>query len=138
MVYKDFFTMVKEEPMFKNSPLAGAEKWGNSNFNPALSKLYIEKGEKYLNHKWESLPVTVYMDYARNGDRSRYENIFFGRRNILGSLLMAELVEGKKRFLDDIINGLWLICEEASWVVPAHNNHKNSSGKIWGIKTYRP
>jgi hypothetical protein len=125
-------TEKEDKPVFKNSPLAGAKKWGNKpDIDPELAKAYIEKGEKYLNYTWESLPVTVYMDFARNGDRSRYEKIYFNRRNVLGSLLMAECIEGKKRFLDDIINGLWLICEETSWVVPAHNNHHNNSGKKW-------
>ncbi len=29
-------------------------------------------------------------------------------------------MEGKGRFTDDIINGVWAICEESSWCLPAH------------------
>jgi len=38
----------------------------------------------------------------------------------LTHLLFAECVEGKGRFLDDIANGVWAICEESFWGVPAH------------------
>jgi len=33
----------------------------------------------------------------------------------------AEYAENKGRFIPDIINGMWAIMDEASWVVPAHN-----------------
>ena len=34
--------------------------------------------------------------------------------------VLAECVEGKGRFLDDIADGIWAICEETFWGVPAH------------------
>ena len=36
---------------------------------------------------------------------------------------MAECVENKGRFLDDIVNGIMAICEESGWQLPAHNNN---------------
>jgi hypothetical protein len=42
------------------------------------------------------------------------------RRNRLQALVIAECVEGKGRFLDEIANGLWLTCEETFWGLPAH------------------
>jgi hypothetical protein len=39
---------------------------------------------------------------------------------MLGSLVLAECTENQGRFLDEIANGIWLICEESSWCVPAH------------------
>jgi hypothetical protein len=38
----------------------------------------------------------------------------------LGTLLLAEIYENKGRFIDPIINGVWSICEESFWGVPAH------------------
>ena len=38
--------------------------------------------------------------------------------------MLAECVEAQGRFIDDLINGIWLICEESTWVLPAHNNHQ--------------
>jgi hypothetical protein len=33
--------------------------------------------------------------------------------------VLAECLEGQGRFLDEIVNGVWLICEESSWTIPA-------------------
>ena len=41
----------------------------------------IRKGEEYLGYDWPSVPASVYMDFYRNGNRTRYEKIIFtGRR----------------------------------------------------------
>ena len=60
------------------------------------------------------------LEYARNGNRSRFEAARDRRRNKLQSLVVAECVEGKGRFVDEIANGVWLISEETFWGVPAH------------------
>jgi hypothetical protein len=66
------------------------------------------------------MPATVFLEYARDGNRSHYEGIRNARMSGLNALLFAECVEGKGRFLDDIANGLWATCEESFWGVPAH------------------
>lgn len=80
----------------------------------------IANGEKYLGYEWPSLPATLFLEFARNGNRSRYERAHFDRRIALAQLVVAECVEGKRRFLDDIANGVWAMCEESFWGVPAH------------------
>lgn len=42
---------------------------------------------------------------------------------------LAECIEGKGQFVDDIANGLWAICEESSWVIPAHLDKLQKAGK---------
>lgn len=86
----------------------------------AVRKDLVANGEQYLGYKWPNLPATLFLEYARNGNRSRYEHEHFARRNALTDLIVAECVEGKGRFLDDIVNGVWVICEESFWGVPAH------------------
>jgi hypothetical protein len=68
------------------------------------------------------LPATLFMEYQRTGNRSHYERLHFQRRRVLGALILAECIEGRGRFLDDIINGIWCICEESFWGVPAHSS----------------
>ncbi len=85
-----------------------------------VRKDLIANGEKYLRYGWPDLPATLFLEYAREGNRSRYEHEHFARRTALTDLIVAECVEGKGRFLDDIANGVWAICEESFWGVPAH------------------
>ncbi|MBN1359373.1 MAG: heparinase II/III family protein [Sedimentisphaerales bacterium] len=80
----------------------------------------IANGEKYLGYEWPNLSGTLFLEYARNGNRSRYERVHFDRRIALTQLVAAECVEGKGRFIDDIANGVWTLCEESFWGLPAH------------------
>lgn len=42
------------------------------------------------------------------------------RRGRLQDLTIAECIEGKGRFMDELLNGLWATCEETYWGLPAH------------------
>ncbi len=86
----------------------------------SVRQAHIQQGEAYLGSSWDSLPATVFLEFVRNGNRSNYEKMSFSRREHLAALVMAEVFENKGRFLDDIVNGLWAICEETFWGVPAH------------------
>ncbi len=80
----------------------------------------ILAAERTLGKAWEAIPATLLLEYKRNGNRSRFEAVSFGRRKRLRDLAVAECLEGKGRFLDDVLNGVWLVCEESWWGVPAH------------------
>lgn len=80
----------------------------------------LENGEKALQYEWPSLKATMFLEFARIGNRSNFQNVRSERRNMVADLLLAELVENKGRFTDQLVNGIWLICEESYWGVPAH------------------
>ena len=82
--------------------------------------VHLQQGEQFLGYSWPSLPATLFLEYARNGDRERYQLPHFARRAALGHLVIAECIENQARFLDDIVNGIWAICEETYWGIPAH------------------
>jgi hypothetical protein len=81
---------------------------------------FLTEGEKYLKYEWPAMPATVFLEYARMGNRSHYQTIRYARMGALQALMLAECVENKGRFLDDITNGIWATCEESFWGVPAH------------------
>jgi hypothetical protein len=80
----------------------------------------IQSGEKYLKYQWKVVQATDYLDFKRKGDRVIMENPYFENQTALFNLVLAELAEGKGRFLDQIINGVYLDCEMTSWVLSAH------------------
>jgi hypothetical protein len=86
----------------------------------SVRRAHIARAEKFLRGSWPLPKATDFLEFVRNGNRSRYEAISFGRRQQLATLVLAECMEGKGRFLDDIVNGVWAICEETYWGVPAH------------------
>ncbi len=80
----------------------------------------VEAGERFLGYAYPSLPATLFLEFAREGNRSRYETQQFTRRAALEALVVAECAEAGERFLDDIANGVWAVCEESFWGIPAH------------------
>lgn len=85
-----------------------------------MRQSYIRYGEQYLGKPWTVLPWTVFAENKINGNRVNYEGICFEKRRQLAALVMAEVMEGKGRFLNDVINGLGSFCEETWWGIPAH------------------
>ena len=83
-------------------------------------KAIVRHGLDNLAKSWPELPATLYLDFARTGNRRHFEAPWFERRQILAALTLAECVENKGRFTDAIINAIWSICEESSWCFPAH------------------
>lgn len=81
---------------------------------------YIHYGEQYLGKEWKTMPATVFARFKKDGNRVEYEGMCFERRRQLAALVMAEIAEGKNRFLPDIINGLNVMMEETWWGIPAH------------------
>ena len=88
-----------------------------------LRRELIEAGVTAAKEPWPILLLTDYLDFARTGNRVRFENKFFARRIRLTKLVMAECAENKSRFVDEILNGMYLIMDETTWCLPAHNSH---------------
>jgi len=80
----------------------------------------IHLGEEYSSQEIPHLPATLYLEYRRTGNRSRFQDRWFERRKMLQGLVLAECAEGKGRFLDPLADIIWAICEESSWTFPAH------------------
>ena len=83
----------------------------------------IKEGEESLQADWPVILATDYLDFTRTGRRTAYEDKQFSRRMLLNSFALAECAEHKGRFLDAALNGIWSICEETSWCLPAHNSY---------------
>lgn len=82
--------------------------------------LFIEQGEKRLNYEWRVVKATDYLEFERGGNRRVMEDPFGSNNLAIADLFMAELAEGKGRFIDQLINGVYQACEMTSWVLSAH------------------
>lgn len=80
----------------------------------------IKRGERQLNYQWQVIRATDYLEYERSGNRNIMQNPNSDNNNALSDLVFAELAEGKGRFMDQIINGVFYNCERTSWVLSAH------------------
>ncbi|MAE19790.1 hypothetical protein CMK12_12825 [Candidatus Poribacteria bacterium] len=72
------------------------------NLSSQIRQVHVARGDSALDYQWPTLPATRFLDFARHGNRSRYQNLCFARRNTLVDLVIAECIDGQGRFLDDI------------------------------------
>lgn len=104
---RDIFPSIENREIWDNLP-------------KEIKEEIVLDAEKHLGYSWPAPKATDWMEFKRTGDRLAQENYFFERRNILNTLALAECIENKGRFLDDIINGVYSTCEETFWGLSAH------------------
>ena len=108
---------------FEPLPRADAPFWRDS-IPATMRQSYIQYGEQYLGKPWTMLSTVVFAQFKENGNRVNYEQQCFAKRRQLAALTMAEIVDGKGRFINDIIDGISSFCEETWWGIPAHYGQK--------------
>ncbi len=107
-------------------PVSDRESWeklSQCELNRIRKTELIEEANSIVNQPWPELSATLFAEFIRNGNRTRYENPYFVRRNNLGVLVLAECFENQGRYLEEIMNGIWSILSEPSWTVPAHTRY---------------
>ena len=83
-------------------------------------EMLIRTGERLLNYKWQVIHATDYIEYERSGERNLMQEPYEANRQAINTLMLAELAEGKGRFIDQLVNGVFYSCEMTSWVLSAH------------------
>ncbi|MCF6332390.1 MAG: heparinase II/III-family protein [Draconibacterium sp.] len=89
-----------------------------NNLPADLKKQYVAAAEEYLDYDWPAVKATDYLEIIRSGDRR--QGAYAAPRRALMALVMGELVEGKGRFIDQIVNGVWFYSEQTWWGWSAH------------------
>ncbi|HPX26263.1 MAG TPA: heparinase II/III family protein [Treponemataceae bacterium] len=101
-----------------------------------LRNVLIEEGRKELENPWSLIRASDYLDFSRTENRKRFEDLYFSRRRKINDLVLYYIMlrTGSSddpvvcnKVLDEIINGVMLLCEESAWQIPAHNNYIRNS-----------
>lgn len=122
MVYE---VLERNQPTLKQfTPFAKAhERSAWCNLDSEWIKANTALGSSYKGFRFQSLSASDFMELSINGNRTNYEDKLFAKRKALSALVIAECLEYKGEYLTDIINGIFSICEESAWFLPAHNTY---------------
>ncbi|MCH5287597.1 MAG: heparinase II/III family protein [Christensenellaceae bacterium] len=77
--------------------------------------------DMYRDVPYAPCTATQFLSFTRDGSRTAHEQPYFQRRRKLIAAVMDCCVTGRTEALDTVIDGLWCICEETSWVISAHS-----------------
>lgn len=106
-----------------------SDRAGWDNFLGDQKEHFIRQGERRLDYVWMVVPATAYLEFDRSGNRRIMEDPFGSNNSAIADLFMAELAEGKGRFIDQLINGVFQACEMTSWALSAHLGAAQLSGR---------
>ena len=94
------------------------EGW-NMLLTPEQRDYFISRGEKKLKYAFRPIPVSTFLCLYTTGDKQEMRKIELANRQAFIDLMMAELAEGKGRFLSQIADGLWFYGTSYHW---SHSN----------------
>lgn len=134
---------------FKNFDFEGMLKeFDTSKLFPAIDNrtfwenIPIKAREDILNaayeirdFKYNMLSASRIMEYSETGNRIGFEELYFENRENLCKFIIAECLENNGTYMKQIVDGLWLICEESSWALPAHYFLSGSADALPDIVT---
>lgn len=95
----------------------------------------VERATADLDRPW---PVPLASAAARvhsDGDRDGWESTAFARQHRLSRAVVAAAVTQRDRWLDEIADGVVLLCEQSSWCWPAHDDAWERHGAVLAVVT---
>lgn len=111
---------VEPEPIFPPITNRGAWETAARTLDPRELETLIHDAEQDSQRPIPTATATDWLEFQRTGQREGHQELRRDRMQMLHNLAFAECFENRGRFLDGILNVAWAICEESSWVMPAH------------------
>lgn len=103
------------------------ESW--SSLSGEAKSYYAAYAKSARERAFPILSARAYMRFLTDGNRSEFEQMYFERRRMLFALIMDECIQNSGENITAIIDLIWAICEESSWVIHAHNCIRNNAFK---------
>lgn len=106
--------------------------WEKVRTDIAYQGILDEIKEYYKTARYEEIPALKYSSrkrYYEDGNRREFEVPYFRRRTYLSAVALLALIYPERAdYLDELQEIMWAICEEYSWVLPAHCDNTVESG----------
>ncbi|MDR7277455.1 heparinase II/III domain-containing protein [Catenuloplanes atrovinosus] len=80
---------------------------------------------------WPQPTLTRWRAYLRDGSRVAWEDPYFARRHRLHAAALALALTGDRaRYADEVLDGVWLLAEETTWCLPAHDDTATGPDRV--------
>jgi len=82
---------------------------------------FTEELKPFIGKERKMLTASLYREFAVNGNRTNFQDIYYARRIELVKRVIMECLLNDGSQMEDILDLTWMILEETSWTLPAHN-----------------
>jgi len=112
--------LLAENPAGFGRPIGDRGAWGRLAKTRAFRSA-VREAEGLLAKPLPDQPDDLYLEFSRNGNRSRWQRVAGQRRGRISDLTIAECLENRGRFLPPLEETIRALCAERTWVMPAHD-----------------
>ncbi len=117
---KEIRGMLREDVRAPGWNISDRDAWERLGRDPLFAAM-VPAAEKLLDTPLPEQPDDLYLEYTRTGNRTNWQRIAEARRGRLTTLVLAECIENKGRFLPALEDLIAALCAERTWVAPAHD-----------------
>ncbi|WP_337059718.1 heparinase II/III family protein [Kineococcus sp. G2] len=96
----------------------------------ATVRALLERARADLTAPWPQPTASGFARYWRDGDRVGYETAVFARQHRLSRAVLAAAATLQDRWLDEVLDGVVLLCEQSTWCWPAHDDTRSRHGSV--------
>ncbi len=113
-----FTGLMEKLPAFPYPPMSDRAAWEAL---PKEDKADLLSFYESCREPYPMLTATQFLGFVRSGSRKVFEEPYFYRRRKLIAAALHCCLTGRTDALDEVVDGIWCILEESSWVISAHN-----------------
>ena len=107
------------------------DAWKNAAKSPIAARIMAE-ADKISDNQVPQLLFSNYRQFAVNGNRTEYEEVYFQRRKELGFLALALCITAdKEKYMPRLLDYTVAILEERTWCIPAHARWEKDNADRW-------
>ncbi|MBN2581004.1 MAG: heparinase II/III family protein [Pirellulales bacterium] len=122
-----FKRCLPEKPQGVGPAIADRRAWEEIGKRPEFANV-VKKAEDAAKKPLPELTDDLYLEFSRTGNRTHYQKAVGKWYDILDTLIYAECLENRGRFLPAIERTIKAFCDMKTWVLPAHDG---------GLKNFR-
>ncbi|MDR7321022.1 MULTISPECIES: heparinase II/III domain-containing protein [Catenuloplanes] len=105
------------------APRAGVDRAAFADVPAPTRDGIVAIADETLGTPWPQPTLTHWRAYLREGSRLAWEEPYFARRHRLHATALALALTGDAdRYADELLDGVWLLAEETTWCLPAHDD----------------
>ncbi|MFH1267964.1 MAG: heparinase, partial [Planctomycetota bacterium] len=122
--------MLPESAVGVGRPISDRQAWQAAAAQPGFESV-VADAERLQAEPIPELTDDLYLDFSRTGNRTRYQRVMGQCHARFPSLVLAECLENRGRFLAAIEEAIRAVCSEKTWLYPAHDRSlRNFEGKV--------
>lgn len=104
--------------------------WSAERLDPPTLAALRDRAAADLSVPWPVPLASAFARFRRDGNRTGYETAVFARDKRLSRAAVMAAATLEPRWIDEVVDGVSLLCEQSTWCWPAHDDVFQRGGMV--------